>query len=37
MYARPFEDLDGHTFEPIYMDMEAFAAATSDQQESVAA
>ncbi|HWU74497.1 MAG TPA: VOC family protein [Sphingomonas sp.] len=37
MYARPFEDLDGHTFEPIYMDMEAFAAAMSDQQESVAA
>ena len=37
MYARPFEDLDGHTFEPIYMDMEAFSAAMSDQQESVAA
>jgi hypothetical protein len=37
MYARPFEDLDGHTFEPIYMDMEAFSAAMSDQQENVAA
>ncbi|WP_296612425.1 VOC family protein [Sphingomonas sp.] len=37
MYARPFEDLDGHTFEPIYMDMKAFSAAMSDQQESVAA
>lgn len=37
MYARPFEDLDGHTFEPIYMDMEAFSATMSDQQERVAA
>jgi predicted lactoylglutathione lyase len=37
MYSRPFEDLDGHTFEPMYMDMEAFPAATTDQHEGVAA
>jgi hypothetical protein len=23
MYSRAFEDLDGHTFEPMYMDLEA--------------
>ncbi|MFW2850627.1 VOC family protein [Sphingomonas sp. TX0543] len=28
MYARPIEDLDGHTFEPMYMDMAAFEQAT---------
>ncbi len=27
MYGRTFEDLDGHIFEPMYMDMEAFMAA----------
>ena len=37
MYSRPFEDLDGHTFEPMYMDMEAFPAAMTDQHEGVAA
>lgn len=36
MYSRPFEDLDGHTFEPIYMDMEAFPDAMADQHEGVA-
>ena len=37
MYSRPFEDLDGHTFEPMYMDMEAFPAAMTDQHEGAAA
>jgi len=37
MYSRPFEDLDGHTFEPMYMDMEAFPAAMTDQHEDAAA
>jgi predicted lactoylglutathione lyase len=37
MYSRPFEDLDGHIFEPIYMDMAAFPAAMTDQHEGVAA
>jgi predicted lactoylglutathione lyase len=37
MYSRPFEDLDGHTFEPIYMDMEAATAAMTDQREAAAA
>lgn len=37
MYGRAFEDLDGHTFEPMYMDMEAAAAAMTDQHEGVAA
>jgi predicted lactoylglutathione lyase len=27
MYGRAFEDLDGHTFEPMFMDMAAAAAA----------
>jgi predicted lactoylglutathione lyase len=27
MYARAFEDLDGHTFEPMFMDMDAAAVA----------
>jgi predicted lactoylglutathione lyase len=37
MYGRAFEDLDGHTFEPMYMDMEAAAAAMADQHEGTAA
>ena len=37
MYGRAFEDLDGHTFEAIYMDMEAATAAMSSQHEGVAA
>lgn len=37
MYSRAFEDLDGHTFEPMYMDMEAAAAAMADQHEGAAA
>lgn len=37
MYSRAFEDLDGHTFEPMYMDMEAAAAAMTDQHEGAAA
>lgn len=37
MYGRAFEDLDGHTFEPMYMDMEAATAAMSSQPEGVAA
>jgi len=37
MYSRAFEDLDGHTFEPMYMDMEAATAAMSDQHEGAAA
>jgi len=37
MYSRPFEDLDGHTFEPLYMDMEAATAAMADQHEGAAA
>lgn len=34
MYSRTFEDLDGHTWEPMYMDMDAFAAATAQQTET---
>lgn len=37
MYGRAFEDLDGHTFEAMYMDMEAFPVAMTDQHEVVAA
>jgi predicted lactoylglutathione lyase len=37
MYSRAFEDLDGHTFEPMYMDMEAATAAMADQTEGAAA
>ena len=35
MYARSFEDLDGHIFEPAWMDMDAFLAASA-QSEPVA-
>jgi len=37
MYSRAFEDLDGHTFEPMYMDMEAANAAMADQHGGSAA
>lgn len=37
MYSRAFEDLDGHIFEPMYMDMEAATAAMADQHEGAAA
>jgi len=33
MYSRAFEDLDGHTFEPMYMDMEAAIPAIAAQHE----
>jgi predicted lactoylglutathione lyase len=36
MYSRTFEDLDGHTWEPMYMDMDAFAAATAEGQPETA-
>jgi predicted lactoylglutathione lyase len=36
MYSRTFEDLDGHTWEPMFMDMEAFAAATAQGQPETA-
>ncbi len=35
MYSRAFEDLDGHIFEPMWMDMEA-AMATMNQPAEVA-
>jgi predicted lactoylglutathione lyase len=31
MYSRAFEDLDGHTFEPMYMDVEAALSAMQSQ------
>jgi uncharacterized protein len=34
MYGRSFEDLDGHIWEPMWMDMEGFAAAAAQQPES---
>lgn len=36
MYSRTFEDPDGHTWEPMYMDMEAFAAAAAQGQPETA-
>ncbi len=36
MYGRTFEDLDGHTFEPMWMDVAAMPAST-EQAEPVAA
>ena len=36
MYSRAFEDLDGHTWEPMFMDMAA-AAETMKQPETVIA
>ena len=37
MYGRSFEDLDGHIWEPMWMDMEAAKAAMAPQAESVSA
>ena len=37
MYGRAFEDLDGHTFEPMWMDVAAAVAAMSGAGEPVAA
>ncbi len=36
MYARAFEDLDGHTFEPMWMDVAAMSAATEHREEVAA-
>jgi len=35
MYGRSFEDLDGHVWEPMWMDVEAATAAMSQQPEAV--
>jgi len=32
MYSRSFEDPDGHIWEPIWMDLEAFTAATAQPE-----
>jgi len=32
MYGRTFEDLDGHIFEPMFMDMEAAMAAFGEEE-----
>src|SRR3569623_1889918 len=37
MYGRAIEDLDGHTFEPMWMDVDAAVAAMSGAGEPVAA
>ena len=37
MYSRAFEDFDGHTFEPMWMDPAAATAAMADQHEDAAA
>ncbi|PWG01791.1 VOC family protein [Sphingosinicella humi] len=34
MYSRPFEDPDGHIWEPFFMDMEAATAAMSQPAEA---
>ena len=34
MYGRSFEDLDGHIWEPMWMDMEAATAAMAKQPET---
>jgi predicted lactoylglutathione lyase len=36
MYSRAFEDLDGHTFEPMFMDMAAAIPAIAEQHEAEA-
>ena len=36
MYGRAFEDLDGHIFEPMYMDVDAALTAMSGQAEAAA-
>ena len=37
MYGRSFEDLDGHIWEPMWMDMAGFEAASASQAEPAAA
>ena len=37
MYGRSFEDLDGHIWEPMWMDMAGFEAATAQQAETAEA
>jgi len=37
MYGRSFEDLDGHIWEPMWMDMEAAASAMGGQPETAGA
>jgi predicted lactoylglutathione lyase len=37
MYGRSFEDLDGHIWEPMWMDMAGFEAARAPQPESAPA
>ncbi len=32
MYGRSFEDLDGHVFEPMWMDIDAALAAMGSRQ-----
>ena len=32
MYSRSFEDLDGHIWEPMWMDLDAFVAAQSEPE-----
>jgi uncharacterized protein len=36
MYGRSFEDLDGHVFEPMWMDLEAAMSAKSDPTSNAA-
>lgn len=36
MYGRSFEDLDGHVFEPLWMDVDAALAAMSGQNTAAA-
>jgi uncharacterized protein len=36
MYGRSFEDLDGHVFEPMWMDLDAALAAMGSQQTEAA-
>jgi len=36
MYGRSFEDPDGHIFEPIFMDMDAFMTATGQGEPATA-
>jgi uncharacterized protein len=37
MYGRSFEDLDGHIWEPMWMDMAGFEAAAAQQPETAEA
>jgi predicted lactoylglutathione lyase len=36
MYGRSFEDLDGHIWEPMWMDMDGFAAAAASAEPAIA-